>query len=193
MKNLLRVFEAKRSRTNSVDIDNSFKAGDEIVVCIAYKENGKERIQKIRGNVIQRHHPNTSGETFTIMKKTEGVGVEITFYINSSLIKSIIVLNRAKVRRARLFYLRRSRGAKIKYKILRKNNNNDGGVKEPLYKKAVLDVEKDGKVIEEEKEEQLPVDEQKVDVFRKVDKNREAIEDSDSDFIDEVDVNTEKQ
>ena len=107
MRDLLSVFEAKKSRTNNVNIDNSFKAGDEIVVCVAYKENGKERIQKIRGNVIQRRHPNTSGETFTIMKKTEGVGVEMTFFINSPLIKSIEVLNRAKVRRARLFYLRR--------------------------------------------------------------------------------------
>ena len=77
MRDLLSVFEAKKSRTNNVNIDNSFKAGDEIVVCVAYKENGKERIQKIRGNVIQRRHPNTSGETFTIMKKTEGVGVHL--------------------------------------------------------------------------------------------------------------------
>lgn len=159
MRDLLSVFEAKKSRTNNVNIDNSFKAGDEIVVCVAYKENGKERIQKIRGNVIQRRHPNTSGETFTIMKKTEGVGVEMTFFINSPLIKSIEVLNRAKVRRARLFYLRRSR-AKIKYKILRKNNN-EGGVEEPLDKEAALDVEKQEKketVVEKEKNEEMPVD-----------------------------------
>ena len=160
MRNLLSVFEAKKSRTNNINIDNSFKAGDEIVVHIAYKENGKERIQKIRGNVIQRRHPSTSGETFTIMKKTEGVGVEMTFFINSPLIKSIEVLNRAKVRRARLFYLRRSR-AKIKYKILRKNNNNEGGVEKPLDKEAALDVEKDGKketVVEKEKSEEVAAD-----------------------------------
>lgn len=159
MRDLLSVFEAKKSRTKNVNIDNSFKAGDEIVVCVAYKENGKERIQKIRGNVIQRRHPNTSGETFTIMKKTEGVGVEMTFFMNSPLIKSIEVLNRAKVRRARLFYLRRSR-AKIKYKILRKNNN-EGGVEEPLDKEAVLDVEESKKketVVEKEKSEEVAAD-----------------------------------
>ena len=159
MRDLLSAFEAKKSRTNNVNIDNSFKAGDEIVVHIAYKENGKERIQKIRGNVIQRRHPNTSGETFTIMKKTEGVGIEMTFFINSPLIKSIEVLNRAKVRRARLFYLRRSR-AKIKYKILRKNNN-EAGVEEPLDKEAALDVEKEEKketVVEKEKSEEVAAD-----------------------------------
>lgn len=159
MRDLLSVFEAKKSRTNNVNIDNSFKAGDEIVVCIAYKENGKERIQKFKGNVIQRRHPNTSGETFTIMKRTEEVGVEMTFFINSPLIKSIEVLKRAKVRRARLFYLRRSR-AKIKYKILRKNNN-EGGVEEPLDKEDVLDVEKEEKkesVVEEEKSEEVAAD-----------------------------------
>lgn len=159
MMDLLSVFESKKSRRNNVDIDNSFKAGDEIVVCIAYKENGKERIQKFKGNVIQRRHPNTSGETFTIMKKTEGVGVEMTFLINSPLIKSITVLNRAKVRRARLFYLRRSR-AKIRYKIMRKNNN-EGCVEEPLDKAAVLDVEKEEKketVVEKEKNEEVAAD-----------------------------------
>ena len=160
MMDLLKAFETRRSRRGNANIDNSFKAGDEIVVYIAYKENGKERVQKIRGNVIQRRHPNTSGETFTVIKRTEGVGVEMTFFINSPLIKSIEVLNRAKVRRARLFYLRRSR-AKIKYKILRKNNNNEGGVEKPLDKEAALDVEKDGKketVVEKEKSEEVAAD-----------------------------------
>ena len=159
MMDLLKAFETRRSRRGNANIDNSFRAGDEIVVYIAYKENGKERVQKIRGNVIQRRHPNTSGETFTVIKRTEGVGVEMTFFINSPLIKSIEVLNRAKVRRARLFYLRRSR-AKIKYKILRKNNN-EGGVEEPLDKEAVLDVEKEGgkePVVEKEKSEEVAAD-----------------------------------
>ena len=159
MMDLLKAFETRRSRRGNANIDNSFKAGDEIVVYIAYKENGKERVQKIRGNVIQRRHPNTSGETFTVIKRTEGVGVEMTFFINSPLIKSIEVLNRAKVRRARLFYLRRSR-AKIKYKILRKNNN-EGGVEEPLDKEAVLDVEESKKketVVEKGKNEEVAAD-----------------------------------
>lgn len=159
MMDLLKAFETRRSRRGNANIDNSFKAGDEIVVYIAYKENGKERVQKIRGNVIQRRHPNTSGETFTVIKRTEGVGVEMTFFINSPLIKSIEVLNRAKVRRARLFYLRRSR-AKIKYKILRKNNN-EGGVEEPFDNAAALDVEESKKketVVEKEKNEEVAAD-----------------------------------
>ena len=159
MMDLLKAFETRRSRRGNANIDNSFKAGDEIVVYIAYKENGKERVQKIRGNVIQRRHPNTSGETFTVIKRTEGVGVEMTFFINSPLIKSIEVLNRAKVRRARLFYLRRSR-AKIKYKILRKNNN-EGGVEEPFDNAAALDVEESKKketVVEKEKNEDVAAD-----------------------------------
>ncbi|GAA0879343.1 50S ribosomal protein L19 [Algoriphagus jejuensis] len=97
----------------------SFKAGDTINVHVRIKEGSKERIQQFQGTVIQRRNPNSNGETFTVRKISNGVGVERIFPIISPAIEQIEVLREGKVRRARLFYLRGRQGkaARIKEKI----------------------------------------------------------------------------
>ncbi len=69
--------------------------------------------------MIQRKNKNTNGETFTVRKISNGIGVERIFPIISPSIEKIEVLREGKVRRARLFYLRGRHGksAKIKEKI----------------------------------------------------------------------------
>ncbi|MCH7410163.1 50S ribosomal protein L19 [Belliella sp. DSM 111904] len=97
----------------------SFKAGDTINVHVRIKEGNKERIQQFQGTVIQRKNVNSNGETFTVRKISNGIGVERIFPILSPSIEKIELLREGKVRRARLFYLRGRQGksARIKEKI----------------------------------------------------------------------------
>jgi large subunit ribosomal protein L19 len=96
-----------------------FKAGDTVIIHVKIKEGNKERIQQFQGTVIQRRHANSNGETFTVRKISNGVGVERIFPILSPNIDKIEVIRKGHVRRARLFYLRGKQGkaAKVKEKI----------------------------------------------------------------------------
>lgn len=107
--------EYQEQRTNTP----SFKAGDTINVHVKIREGNKERIQQFQGTVIQRKHAGTNGETFTVRKISNGIGVERIFPLVSPNIDKIEVLRRGKVRRARLFYLRGRQGkaARIKEKL----------------------------------------------------------------------------
>lgn len=97
----------------------SFKAGDTVNVHVKITEGNKERIQQFQGTVIQRKNVNSNGETFTVRKVSNSIGVERIFPIISPSLEKIEVLREGKVRRARLFYLRGRQGksAKIKEKI----------------------------------------------------------------------------
>ncbi|MDN5216298.1 50S ribosomal protein L19 [Fulvivirgaceae bacterium BMA12] len=96
-----------------------FKAGDSVNVHVRIREGNKERIQQFQGTVIQRRHGNTNGETFTVRKISNGIGVERIFPLLSPNIEKIEVVRKGKVRRARLFYLRGRQGkaARIKEKL----------------------------------------------------------------------------
>jgi large subunit ribosomal protein L19 len=113
VKNLIEVEYTEKY--NSVP---EFAAGDTIVVHVKIKEGAKERIQLFQGVVIQRRNENSMGETFTVRKTSNGVGVERVFPILSPTVDKIEVLRRGKVRRARIFYLRGAKGkaARIKEK-----------------------------------------------------------------------------
>jgi len=96
-----------------------FKAGDTVIIHVKIKEGNKERIQQFQGTVIQRRHANSNGETLTVRKISNGVGVERIFPILSPNIDKIEVIRKGQVRRARLFYLRgkQGRAARVKEKI----------------------------------------------------------------------------
>ncbi len=86
-----------------------FKAGDTVTVVYKIKEGNKERPQTFTGVVIQRRGSGST-ETFTIRKMSGGVGVERIFPFNTPFIETIEVNKRGKVRRARIFYLRKLTG-----------------------------------------------------------------------------------
>ncbi|MDD2418966.1 MAG: 50S ribosomal protein L19 [Bacteroidales bacterium] len=100
-----------------VEVSNlpDFKAGDTITVTYKIKEENKERLQKYRGVVIQRKGTGAT-ETFTVRKMSNGVGVERIFPISSPFIESVEINKRGKVRRARIFYLRKLTGKKARIK-----------------------------------------------------------------------------
>ena len=96
-----------------------FSAGDTINVHVKIREGNNERIQQFQGKVIQRKNVGSNGETFTVRKISDSIAVEKIMPIFSPNIEKIEVLRRGKVRRARIFYLRKRKGknAKIKEKI----------------------------------------------------------------------------
>ena len=95
-----------------------FKPGDTVAVEVRIKEGNKERIQKFQGVVIARKGSGVS-ETFTVRKISNGIGVERIFPIHSPNITRVERIREGRVRRAKLYYLRRLRGkaAKIREKI----------------------------------------------------------------------------
>ena len=96
-----------------------FSAGDTINVHVKIREGNKERIQQFQGTVLQRKNVGSNGETFTVRKISDSIAVEKIMPIFSPNIEKIEVLRRGKVRRARIFYLRKrkDKNAKIKEKI----------------------------------------------------------------------------
>ena len=95
-----------------------FGIGDGVKVYVKIVEGEKERVQMFEGTVIARHGGGIS-ETFTVRRVSYGVGVEKTFPIHSPNIEKIEVFRLAKVRRAKLYYLRSRVGkaAKVKERI----------------------------------------------------------------------------
>ena len=95
-----------------------FGIGDGVKVYVKIVEGEKERVQMFEGTVIARHGGGIS-ETFTVRRVSYGVGVEKTFPIHSPNIEKIVVFRLAKVRRAKLYYLRSRVGkaAKVKERI----------------------------------------------------------------------------
>jgi large subunit ribosomal protein L19 len=97
----------------------AFKAGDTVKVHVKIKEGEKERIQVFEGTVIRKKKGN-SRASFTVRKVSYGVGVERIFPLHSPLIDKIEVVQRGRVRRARLYYLRKRKGKAARIKELRK-------------------------------------------------------------------------
>lgn len=94
-----------------------FKSGDTITVAYRIVEGNKERIQQYRGVVI-RISGEGNNRRFTVRKMSDNIGVERIFPINSPFIDGITVNSEGKVRRTKLYYLRKLRGkaARIKKK-----------------------------------------------------------------------------
>jgi large subunit ribosomal protein L19 len=70
------------------------------------KEGGKERVATFEGVIIAKKHGKETGGTFTVRRVVSGVGVEKIFPIYSPTIEKVEILKKAKVRRAKLYYLR---------------------------------------------------------------------------------------
>ena len=87
----------------------AFQPGDTVRVHVRIKEGDKERIQAFEGIVIARKHSGVR-ETITVRKTSFGVGVERIFPIHASVIDHIDLVRQGRVRRAKLYYLRKLRG-----------------------------------------------------------------------------------
>jgi large subunit ribosomal protein L19 len=108
---IIRSIEAEQLKTNLPDI----YVGDTVKVGVIIQEGGKERTQPYEGVVIAKHGGGINS-TITVRKTFQGVGVERVFLIHSPRIESVKVLRRAKVRRAKLYYLRERVGKATRLK-----------------------------------------------------------------------------
>jgi len=86
-----------------------FSPGDTVKVHVKVHEGDKERLQVFEGVVIRRRGDGLRA-TFTVRKVTYGVGVERTFPIHSPMVEKIERTRRGRVRRAKLYYLRKLKG-----------------------------------------------------------------------------------
>jgi len=99
--NTIEKIERKAIKEGGYD----FSVGDTVRVLVRVLEGDKEREQAFQGVVLQRRGGGAR-ETFTVRKISSGIGVERIFPLHSPNVKSIKVMRRGKVRRAKLYYLR---------------------------------------------------------------------------------------
>lgn len=114
--------DREQLRTNLPD----FGPGDTVRVHVRIKESeNKERLQAFEGVVIARRGRGAS-ETITVRKTSFGVGVERIFPLHGTIIDHIDVVKRGRVRRAKLYYLRKLRGkaSRIRERDTRGTQNN---------------------------------------------------------------------
>ena len=95
-----------------------FNIGDTVRVMVKVKEGDKERIQAYEGVVIAKKGSSVR-ETFTVRRVSFGIGVERTFPMHSPRIEKVIVVRKGKVKRAKIYYIRKLSGkaAKVKEEI----------------------------------------------------------------------------
>ncbi|MGH9344036.1 MAG: 50S ribosomal protein L19 [Terriglobia bacterium] len=87
----------------------AFRAGDAVRVHVKIKEGEKERIQAFEGTVIRIRRGGVNA-TFTVRKISFGQGVERIFPLHSPVIDKIDLVRSGRVRRAKLYYLRKLKG-----------------------------------------------------------------------------------
>ncbi len=92
-----------------------FRPGDTVKVNVRVREGDKERLQAFEGVCIARKGGGMH-ETFTVRKISAGVGVERIFPVNSPNVSSVEIMRKGKVRRAKLYYLRKLTGKATRIK-----------------------------------------------------------------------------
>ena len=93
----------------------SFFPGDTVKVHVKIKEGEKERIQAFQGVVISKRK-GMANATFTVRKVSYGIGVERIFPMHSPVIDRIEVLTHGRVRRSKVYYLRKLKGKAARLK-----------------------------------------------------------------------------
>jgi large subunit ribosomal protein L19 len=104
----------------------AFRPGDTVRVHVKIREGEKERIQVFEGTVI-RQRQGASRSTFTVRKISFGQGVERIFPLHSPMIDKIDVVRSARVRRAKLYYLRKLKGKAARMREARTGSREGRG------------------------------------------------------------------
>ena len=108
---LIRAIESTFHRSGLPD----FRSGDSVRVHTLIKEGDKERVQIFEGVVIDRRRGGARA-SFTVRKISYGVGVERIFPLHTSRIEKVEIVQKGRVRRARLNYLRQLQGRAARIK-----------------------------------------------------------------------------
>ncbi|MDR3330735.1 MAG: 50S ribosomal protein L19 [Endomicrobium sp.] len=105
------------------DLGVFFRSGDQVKIYFKVVEGANERVQVFEG-IVMRVRGSGLSKTFTVRKVSFGIGIERIFPMHSPKIEKIMILRRGKVRRARLYYLRKLSGkaARISEDSSKKSN-----------------------------------------------------------------------
>ena len=98
----------------------AMRSGDTVRVHVRVREGDKERIQIFEGVVIGLHRGGTRA-SFTVRKVSFGQGVERIFPLHSPTIAKVDLVRSARVRRAKLFFLRELKGKAARMKEVKRS------------------------------------------------------------------------
>lgn len=113
MTNQLIQFTKNQLRTDLPRLEPGMK----VRVYEKIHESGKERLSPFEGIILKIAHGREIGATFTVRKISGGIGIEKTWPLHSRNIAKINILERTKVRRAKLYYLRELSAKKTRKKL----------------------------------------------------------------------------
>lgn len=132
---------------------SDLKPGDTVRVWQKIEEKGKTRLQAFEGLVLARKHGNEAGGTFTVRKVASGVGVEKIFPVHSPLIDRVELVKRARVRRAKLYFIREKVARESRRQLRRSRlvNDSDMNVEEAVAEAPAEAVAVDAGTPEENK------------------------------------------
>ncbi len=102
------------SKASEVRATPQFLVGDSVKVFVKITEGGKQRVQVFAGTVIARDGAESATATYTVRRISYGIGVEKVFPLHSPYIDKVEVERSARIRRAKLYYLRKLRGKKAR-------------------------------------------------------------------------------
>jgi large subunit ribosomal protein L19 len=134
--------EIKLVKTANKSIkDFDMRVGDTVKVHLKIQEKGKTRIQIFEGMILTRNHGTEKGATFTVRKNSMGYGVERIFPLFSPLIDKVEVVRRAKVRRAKLYYIRDKAAKEISKRMkmeMMRTDSSKGAKEEVIDADAIV-------------------------------------------------------
>lgn len=93
------------------------RVGDTVRIHQKVNEGNKTRVQVFEGLIIARKHGKEPGATITVRKISQGIGVEKIFPLYLPTIEKIDIVKRARVRRAKLYYLRKKTATQTRKKL----------------------------------------------------------------------------
>ncbi|MFQ6739385.1 MAG: 50S ribosomal protein L19 [Alphaproteobacteria bacterium] len=114
MNVIKKIEDAQIARMKGDKIIPDFKAGDTVRVHVKIKDGDKFRIQIFEGVVIARDGGDGNNATYTVRRESYGVGVERKFPLYTPAVEKIEKVRNGKVRRAKLFFLRKLSGKKAR-------------------------------------------------------------------------------
>ena len=145
------------------------KAGDTVRVWQKIQEKDKTRLQAFEGLVLARKHGNEAGGTFTVRKVASGVGVEKIFPLHSPMIDKIEIIKRAKVRRAKLYFIRDKVAREVK-RLLRRTEQVS------IATKGSTELEEERKRAEEAEQQRQEAEAKRAEEDQKKEESKEAEE-----------------
>jgi large subunit ribosomal protein L19 len=114
--NLIDIVNQDHASPTLKDIP-AFRTGDTLAVHVKIKEGEKSRIQIYEGICVAMKDGRTMGGHFCVRKTSGGIGVERVFPFHSPTIDKVVVVQKGKARKAKLYYLRELAGKSARVKI----------------------------------------------------------------------------